>query len=403
MMPQRSPETVIKAALESPDFSVVQGGPLFQLFRRWRLSGDALELLRRRILIITAIAWLPLALLSIIDGRAFGDALKIPFVYDIDAHVRFLVALPMLIVAELVVHRRIGPVIGRFVQRRIIVDEDLPKFTAAVAAVSRARNSIALEVSLLVFVYTVGLWLWRSQGAVNIATWYAVPANGGLNLTLPGYWYAYVSIPIFQFLLLRWYMRIVLWFRLLWQISRMKLHLTAAHPDRAGELRFLGKTTYAFAPILFAQGALLSGWIANRVIYDGQDLISFKMEAAGMICVMVLVVVGPLVMFTPMLDVAKRKSSNEYALLANRYVFGFEEKWIRGGAPDVGELLGSGDIQSLADLGNSYSVVSDMRIVPFSMTDVGRLAASTAAPLVPLTLTIFSFEEVVSRLFKILI
>lgn len=403
MMPQRSSETVVNAVFEQPDFSVVLGGPLFQLFRRSRLSGDALELLRRRILAITAIAWLPLALLSMIDGRAFGDTLKIPFVYDIDAHVRFLVALPMLIVAELVVHRRIGPVIGRFVQRRIIVDEDLPKFKAAVAEVSRARNSIALEVSLLVFVYTVGLWLWRSQGAVNIATWYAMPGNGGLNLTLPGYWYAYVSIPIFQFLLLRWYMRLVLWFRLLWQISKLKLHLTAAHPDHAGGLGFIGKTTYAFAPILFAQGALLSGWIANRVVYDGQDLISFKMEAAGMICVMVLVVVGPLVMFTPILELAKRKSANEYALLANRYVFGFEEKWIRGGAPDVGELLGSGDIQSLADLGNSYSVVADMRIVPFSMTDIGRLAAATAAPLVPLMLTIFSFEEVVSRLFKILI
>ena len=134
-----------------------------------------------------------------------------------------------------------------------------------------------------------------------------------------------------------------------------------------------------------------------------RDLISFKMEAAGLISLMVLFIVGPLVMFTPLLDRAKRKGSAEYGLLANRYVFGFEEKWIRGGAPDMGELLGTGDIQSLADLGNSYSVVGDMRIVPFGMTDIARLAGATAAPLIPLTLTIFSFEEVVTRLFKILI
>ncbi|HXP87818.1 MAG TPA: hypothetical protein VN841_24005 [Bryobacteraceae bacterium] len=57
-----------------------------------------------------------------------------------------------------------------------------------------------------------------------------------MNLTLSGYWYAYVGIPIFQFILLRWYMRFLLWFRSLWQVSKLTLHLSAAHPDRAFDL-----------------------------------------------------------------------------------------------------------------------------------------------------------------------
>jgi len=388
---------------ETPDFSMVLGGPLFQLYLRGRLSGSALELLQRRILVITAFAWLPLLLLSLLDGRAFGGGVKIPFLYDVEAHARFLIALPMLILAELIVHRRISPVIRRFVERRIVVTEDLPKFTAAVNSAVRARNSVSLELALLVLVYTVGLWAWRSQFAVGVATWFAIPDATHLNLTLAGYWYAYVSIPVFQFILLRWYMRLVLWFRLLWQISKLNLHLTAAHPDRAGGIGFLGKSSYAFGPILFAQGAVLSGLIASRVLYEGQSLISFKMDAAGLIGALVLFIVGPLVVFSPQLDRAKRSGSAEYGLLANRYVFGFENKWIRGGAPDMGELLGTGDIQSLADLGNSYSVIGEMRIVPFGILDVTRLAAVTAAPLIPLTLTIFSLEEVLTRLVKILI
>ena len=376
---------------------------MFQLYLRGRLSGSALELLQRRILVITAFAWLPLLLLSLLDGRAFGGGVKIPFLYDVEAHARFLIALPMLILAELIVHRRISPVIRRFVERRIVVTEDLPKFTAAVNSAVRARNSVSLELALLVLVYTVGLWAWRSQFAVGVATWFAIPDATHLNLTLAGYWYAYVSIPVFQFILLRWYMRLVLWFRLLWQISKLNLHLTAAHPDRAGGIGFLGKSSYAFGPILFAQGAVLSGLIASRVLYEGQSLISFKMDAAGLIGALVLFIVGPLVVFSPQLDRAKRSGSAEYGLLANRYVFGFENKWIRGGAPDMGELLGTGDIQSLADLGNSYSVIGEMRIVPFGILDVTRLAAVTAAPLVPLTLTIFSLEEVLTRLVKILI
>jgi hypothetical protein len=400
---QQSLETPPIAMPETPDFSMVLGGPLFQMWRRAHLCGDALELLYRRVLAITGFTWLPLLFLSLLDGRAVGGTVKIPFLYDVEAHARFLIALPMLIVAELVVHRRVSPAIRRFVERRIVVTEDLPKFTAAVNSASRARNSVALEVWLLIFIYTVGVWIWRNQVAEGVATWYAVPDAKHLNLTLSGYWYAWVSIPIFQFILLRWYIRLVLWFRLLWQVSKLNLHLTAAHPDRAGGIGFLGKSSYAFAPILFAQGTLLSGLIASRVLYGGQSLMSFKMEAAGLIGGMVVFVVGPLVMFTPQLDRAKRKGGAEYGLLANQYVFGFEEKWIRSGAPNMGELLGTGDIQSLADLGNSYSVTSEMRIVPFGLRDITLLAAATAAPLLPLTLTIFSLEEVLTRLFKILL
>jgi len=148
---------------------------------------------------------------------------------------------------------------------------------------------------------------------------------------------------------------------------------------------------------------VLSGLIASRVLYNGQNLLTFKMEAAGLIAGLVVLVLGPLTMFTPAMDSAKRKAAAEYGLLANRYVFGFEEKWIRGGPPDMTELLGTGDIQSLADLGNSYSVIGEMRVVPFGMSDMVRLMGATAAPLVPLTLTIFSLEEVVTRLIKIVL
>jgi len=387
---------------ETPDFSLVLGGPLFQIYRRTHLSGEAMELLHRRVLVISLLAWLPLMFLSVLDGHALGGAVKIPFLHDIEAHVRFLIALPALIVAELAVHVRITPLVQRFVERHIVVTEELPRFNAAVNSALRVRNSVAVELALLVLVYTLGLWIWRSQVALGAATWYAMPDGTHLHLTLAGYWYVFVSIPLFQFILLRWYMRLVLWFRLLWQVSRLNLRLTAAHPDRAGGIGFLGKSSYGFGPILFAQGALMAGLIASRVLFEGRSLLSFKMEAAGLVGLFVLFILGPLVMFTPELARAKRMGSAEYGLLANRYVFGFEDKWIRGGAPETSELLGTGDIQSLADLGNSYSAVREMRIVPFGLEDIARLAAATAAPLLPLTLTIFSVEELLTHMVKII-
>jgi len=111
------------------------------------------------------------------------------------------------------------------------------------------------------------------------------------------------------------------------------------------------------------------------------------------------------VMFTPKLDDALRKGSEEYGLLANRYVFGFEKKWIRDGAPEANNLLGTPDLQSLADLGNSYSMVRKMRIFPFGLQVVTRLATITAAPLLALALTVLSPQEaqqLLSRLVKVL-
>src|SRR6186713_1450622 len=109
------------------DFSLVLGGPLFQLFRQAHLAGDALQMLRRRVLVIAGVAWLPLLLLSAFAGITYDTAAGVPFLYDIEAHVRFLFALPVLIAAELVVHQRIRPVVRQFVERRIVAPEDLPK------------------------------------------------------------------------------------------------------------------------------------------------------------------------------------------------------------------------------------------------------------------------------------
>jgi hypothetical protein len=387
---------------EHPDFSLVLGGPLFQLYRRAHLSGDALELAKRRVVVITVIAWLPLLLLSVIGGHALGGTIKVPFLYDIEAHVRFLVALPILIAAELSVHRRIRAGVRQFVERHIIVSEDIPKYHAVIDSALTIRNSATVEIVLLVLVYTIGHWVWRSQTALGVASWYAIPDGTALHHTLAGYWYRFVSLPIFQFILLRWYLRFLLWFWFLRRVSKLNLHLIPTHPDRAAGLGFLATSTYAFGPILVAQGALLAGLIAGQIFYAGQNLMSFKMQIAGSLALFVAFVLSPLTVFTPHLARAKRHGLGEYGLLASRYVQAFDKKWVHGDASAGDELLGTGDIQSLADLGNSYAIIQEMRLVPFGVMHVTRLAAMTAAPLLPLALTIFSLEELVTQLIKIL-
>lgn len=382
------------------DFSLVLGGPFYQLLLRAHLSGSALELVRRRALAISLFAWLPLVILTAFEGHLFGTR-NLAFLRDIESHVRFLVALPILILAELIVHRRLMWVVKSFVDRGVVVPEEMPKFHVALAAAIRARNSPWLESALLLFVFTAGHWIWQHEVALGVATWYAAPNATGTHLTSAGYWYSFVSIPVVQFILLRWYLRLVIWFLFLWRVSRLSLRLLPTHPDFAGGIGFLGKSSYAFSSILFAQGTLLAGLIASRIFYQGENLMSFKVNIFTLVGFFVLVLLGPLTMFTPQLSRIKRRGLIEYGALATAYVADFDKKWLRGGAKGE-ELLGTPDLQSLADLANSYAVVRKMRTVPFSLHDLTRLVGATALPILPLLLTIMPVEELLTRLLKII-
>jgi hypothetical protein len=388
---------------ERQDFSLVLGGPLFQLLRRSHLAGDALELLRQRILLITLIAWLPLLVLSLVEGEALGGRAAVPFLLDIEVHVRFLIALPLLIVAELVVHQRMRFVLRQFLERNLIPQNALPRFENAIASAFRLRNSVLAEVLLIALVYGVGiLIIWRHYVALSTDTWYAVPTIEGLKLSVTGAWYGYVSLPIYQFLLMRWYYRMFIWSRFLWQVSRIELSIVPTHPDRVGGLGFLANTVYAFMPLAVAHGAMLAGPIANRIFYLGAALPEWKVEIGVLVVFLLCLVLGPLLVFAPQLAQAKRIGNREYGKLAERYVREFDAKWLRGGAPAGEPLVGSADIQSLADLANSFEVVRTMHIAPITRDSLLRLVAATLAPIVPLVFTMMPFEELLRKLLGIL-
>ena len=367
------------------------------------MSDDAMMMARKRIIVISLFAWLPLLLISALEGQLLGGRAVVPFLLDMEVHIRYLVALPLLIGAELVVHRRMRSLVKQFLERCLVPEGASERFEAAIASAFRLRNSALAELLLVALVYGVGILIvWRHYLALETTTWYATPSSDGSKLSLAGMWYGYVSLPIFQFLLCRWYFRLFIWARFLWQVSRIELSLIPTHPDRVGGLGFLSNTAYAFGLLVLAHGTLLSGQLANRIFYLGAGLLDFKAEIAICVVFVLGMVLGPLLVFAPQLAQAKRTGLREYGTLAERYVREFDEKWLRGGAPADEVLVGSGDIQSLADLGNSFEVVRTMRLVPVTREMIIRLAVVTLAPIAPLALTMMPLEELLKRLFGIL-
>lgn len=388
--------------VQDTDFSLILGGPLFQLWRRFRLSDDALMLLRRRVLLISAVCWLPLLIIAALEGRLLPGAATVPFLLDFETHIRFLVMAPLLIVAELVVHKRMLPMVRQFKARDLVPRDYLAELDEAVASSARLRNSVAAELLLIVLVYGLGvLVIWQHYTALATNTWYATPSAAGSKLSLAGIWYGYVSLPLTQFLLVRWYFRLFIWARLLRRVSRIPLNLFATHPDGAGGLGFLSGTINAFVPLAVAHGVLLAGQLANRIFHLGAKLPDFKPEIVLLVIFLLGIVIGPLLAFAGQLGEARRRGRREYDALAQRYVSEFDAKWLRGAAPSEA-LVGSADIQSLADLSGSLEVIGKMRVVPVSRESILQLIGATLLPILPLALTMMPLEELIKKLLGIL-
>jgi hypothetical protein len=385
------------------DFSLVNGGLLNQFWRRTRLSGDALQWVPRRALVAAVLAWVPLLLLSMTDGNAWGDRVPLTFLKDVETHLRLLIAVPLLILAEVNVHRRLHQIVPGFVQNGLIPDIARPRFDAAIASAMRLRNSVLAELLLIAFVYSLGYYVWRNQVSLEVSSWFLAAGDGSARLTHGGWWAALVSMPVFQFLMLRWYFRLFIWARFLWQVSRIDLNLEPTHPDGTAGLRFLSLTGRAYKVFLVAMGTVLAGMIANRIFYAGAKLLDFKLEIVGWVVLLVFLILGPMLIFLPRLRAVRRKGVLEYSRLGQRYAGEFHRKWASDGRPPDEPLLGSADIQSLADLRNAFTVVDGMQLTPFGLKNALNLAAYVLLPIAPLLLTMFSVEQLVDRMLKAVI
>lgn len=381
---------------DQTDFSLVQGGPLFQFLLRAGLVRPSMDLAARRIVVFSLFAWLPLLVLTLLAGRAIGGV-GVPFMLDLATHSRFLLAMPLLIAAEVIVHRRIKWVVRQFLDRDIVAPEDISKFESTISSAMRLRNSVVAEVLLLALVILGGPSMDRYI-QTETPTWYAELIAGRTQLTAAGYWYVYVSLTILRFLWLRWYFRLFVWYRFLAHVSRrVPLRLNSLHPDRAAGLAFLGGSVLAFAPVLIAHTVMLAGVFGGKIWHEGATLPQFKLEIIAWMVFLMLLVLTPLLFFAGKLADARRTGLREYGVVASRYVDQFRRKWIEGHTADGETLVGTDDIQSLADLSNSFAVVRDMRTVPFGRTTVVRLAIVTALPLLPLVLTMIPLEKLIDR------
>jgi hypothetical protein len=164
----------------------------------------------------------------------------------------------------------------------------------------------------------------------------------------------------------------------------------------------VGEGQRFFWIIVFAVSAAAAGVLANEIAFARVPLLAFKFAIAGYVLVVLLVFLGPLLMFTPLLLRARIESLHNYSALAVEHNLQFDGKWVRGETRGDDPMLGAPEISSLADLGGAYGVLDDMKPIPFRLRDAVALAIAALLPLAPLALTVVPLGELLGLLPKLL-
>lgn len=316
-------------------------------------------------------------------------------------NVRFLIAVPILILAESGIDRRWQILVLQFLKSGLVGENDLPAFEAVIERTTRLRDRVLPEALLLVAAFAPSIIVRTELLMGGVFNWHTTGAGSG-NVSLAGLWFNLVSTPFFRFFLLRWLWRMFLWSSFLWRVSRINLYLVATHTDMAAGLGFLSEGQKAFSPIVFAGGAVIAAQVVNTIAYQGATLSSQKlpMIAYGVMAIIVLVV--PLLVVAPVLLTIKRKALRESGALVTIHGQLFDQKWIQKKESPEEVILGNPDASSLVDLGSSFSVIREMGIVPIDKRTLVALAVAAALPMVPVVLYATPADDLIRAVLKML-
>lgn len=382
------------------EYSFTGGGLLHRLLTKIGLARPlGWPGVRIRAVSAIAITYLPILIFSLIEGVAWGHSVRMPFLLDFTETCRFLLVGPLLIASEAFVDPWIIQSV-RYVRDRLTVKDELPRFGKLIANAVRLRDSYFVEFLLLIGVFG---WQWVEVSVIPhsaMTSWHHLPSSE--SPTNAYLWCVYIARPLVRFLWLRWIWRYLVWSLFLVRLASMKLNIVPTHPDKLGGLGIIAAGHRQFTILALTFGVQAASIVGEQIMFEGKKLFSFKEEIVGVVVIVLLFFLTPLLAFTGKLLEAKRIGLFEYGAFAEQVMSAFHAKWICA-VKEKEQVLNTGEVQSLSNLGTSYQVVRNMSISLIGKDNVMAFIFATLLPFVPLLLTVYPFEELVKHVLKVVI
>ncbi len=382
-----------------PAFSLCEGGVVHQKLMAVGLAGGARG---RAILVgvLLAVGWLPLLFLTWAAGTLVGAGH--PFLTDLGAWARFLVVVPIMVLAEPMADDVLAIVVNLFRRTGLIREADLPAFEAAVVRTQLRATSDRMELFLLVTALALPHLLVSSLPHISTGTaWFGTLVAEEAQISAAGQWYTWVSLPLVQFLLLRWLWRILAWWGLVWRIARMNLAWSAAHPDGAGGLGFLAWSPRAFRAVFFGFSALAASAVSNQIQFGGHTLASARGPILAFILCECLLLLTPQFFFVGSLVRARYAALVGYGLTGMSMTREFDRQWTAAASPHTAQLLDSPQSSAMIDYAGTYGLVKAMRPAAISLREIVSIVLPLAAPFAPLLLYQYSLKEILKGVLQL--
>jgi hypothetical protein len=357
----------------------------------------------RRAFILVAIAWLPLVLLSALQGVAVGATPRQSLLFDFGIYSKYLVALPALLLGERLHLSRLSVIAHTFATGGYVRREDKPRFDELLASTRQWLTHPGAAIVIVAAAYAGTLSMSGVNYPSGIASWAITVGDNGRTPSWAGWWREVVSQPLLLLCLSVWLWRTLLWARLAWTIAGLDLILVPAHPDLAGGLLFVGRSIPAFAPLAFAIGASLAGSVAESVVFDARPVTDYFMGLGALVVLVLAIAVGPVLRLGIPIRRAQLRGILEYGELASRVGRRFEERWIHDPSVVTADALSSPDFSAATDLYSIAANVNNIRILPIELRGLLGLILATLLPFLPIVVALIPTTAVLSVLAKLML
>jgi hypothetical protein len=378
-------------------------GPYTRVQRSIGLIGAEAPHAGRRAALVALIAWLPLIVLSAAQGLGVGPTPQESMWLDIAAHARYLVALPLLVLAESVCLPGLADIANHIGEANLVADASRPQYQALLDSTRRLLASPVTDITIIALAYVLTVAQPLPIYAGDAPTW-VDPISSSHQLSLAGLWRAFISQPLFTVVQIAWLWRIAMWGRFLYGVSRLELNLNPAHPDRAAGLGFMGGSLRVFLLPAFALAVPLAGAVAQEILRGGRSLNEFRYDMGGTLIAEVLLFTAPLLFLSPRLIRERARGVFQYGALATAVGQRFERRWLR----EVGSIaddraMASPDFSATTDLYSIASNVNQMQFVPVSLIQLGRLIVAAALPFLPVLATTMPLKDIFGHILKLVV
>jgi len=397
-----------QSSFDAGQFRLSTGGFYYTLLTRIGFLKEGEYCIKRRILLLLAVTLLPLLLLSGFEGTLFPGQTGIPFLTDSSMIPKYLVGVPLLVVAGPAIDARLSELLGALPRFGFFDDKGLEEFGTSVDRILEVKDSYLADIVITVIGITTMLFLVGNPLVFELyegsSGWASTPGPEGAELTLTGYWAVSVSATIVLVLMLRWFWRYLLWLAFMFRLSRQKFKLQASHPDLSGGLGVFANAQSIFVVIFLALGVFISATMSAEMRLSLMTLSELQGFIFGFIAVSLILMVLPLFFFAPLLIKTKRSGRVKYGLLGSKLSAAFEEKRLRTDEKEWGpKLLESGDSSAVCDYKDVYGAVRDIRVVPVNLKDLIATGVLLVVPFVPLVLIGVPVKELFNRLLQVLL